>query len=71
MVENNLSLGQKLNLDFNLRSHIAQNTRKGAPRKSKNNAQSTSKRLQNNFESLENGFLAHKIVKMTLIEAKF
>ena len=38
MVKNNLSLGENLNLDFNFRGYIAQNTRKGDSRESKHNS---------------------------------
>ena len=59
-----LSEGQNLtkNLDFrgNLSTFRAENTPKSGPSKSKNNAQTLLKLLQNNFEKVQKTFLTTK-----------
>ena len=67
----NLSEGQNLTLNSDLRGYLstfqAANTFKTAPFRTRNNAQLTSKQLQNNIQKVEKtGFLTLEMVKMTI-----
>ena len=76
MVKMALSEGQNLTLNFDFRGHIstfrAENTRKKGLFKAKNNAQTPSEHLQNNFQKVQKTtFLDPKMVKMTLSKGQF
>ena len=67
MVENNHIMGQILTKNLDFRGHLstfrAENTPKSGPSKSKNNAQTLLKLLQNNFEKVQKStFLTPKMV---------
>ena len=71
MVKMTLSEGPILALNFDFRGHIstfqAENNPKTWPFKTKNNAQTTSDQLQNNYINFQKTtFVAPKMVKMTL-----
>ena len=71
MIKIALSEGQILTYNFDFRGHIstfrAINTPESGPFKAQNDAQITSKQLQNNFQKVQKTtFLARKTVKMTL-----
>ena len=57
MVENDHIMGQILTKNLDFRGHLstfrAENTPKSGPSKSKNNAQTLLKLLQNNFEKVQ------------------
>ena len=57
MVKITLSEGQILTQNFDFRGHIstfrAKNTRESGPFKAKNDAQTTSKQLQTNFQKVQ------------------
>ena len=70
-----LSEGQNLTVNFDFRGHIetfrAENTPKSGPFKAENNAQTTSKQLQNKFQKVQKTcFLTLKMVKMTPSEGQ-
>ena len=69
IVKMTLSEGQILTQNFDFRGHIstfrAENTAKSGHFKAKNNAQTTSEHLQNNFQKVqETTFLTQKLVKI-------
>ena len=75
MVKMTLSEGQFLTKNFNFRGHIptfrVENTPKSEAFKAKNNAQTTPKQLQTNFQNVQKTtFLGPKMVKMTLSEGQ-
>ena len=75
MVKMTLSEGQILTQNVDFRGQIstfcAEDTPKSGPFKAKNNAQTTSEHLQNNFQKVQKTtFLGPKMVKMTLSEGQ-
>ena len=75
MIKIALSEGQILTYNFDFRGHIspfrAENTSQSVAFKAKNDTQTTSELLQNNFQKVQKTtFLAPKMVKMTLSEGQ-